>query len=188
MKDNKPRLARFDRPALDLEELMSATGADFVHAAYWSILDRRASPEEVKSGVELLNATMAPEDFLIMLSTGEERCRKKISQLYLDRLLAMQREARPALILVFFDFMDSKLTRRKFGLYARIYAQRIAAVMRWTYRHSRKACIRTMRRIAISARRLLPIRHSPPPPDMTPRSAYFYIRLCQALDRGRNSR
>jgi hypothetical protein len=188
MNHDKPSLARFDRPALDLEELMSATGSDFVYAAYWSILDRRASPAEVKAGVESLNAAMTREDFLILLANGDEGRRKRISPPYLGRLLAMQRDARLSLVGNFSRFVDGKLMRRKFGLRIRICVQRIAAFMRWSRRHSRKALIRMVRQLGGIVRRLLPVRHAPPSPDMTPRSAELYIRLCRALDEAGNRR
>jgi hypothetical protein len=187
MDKPRPRLARFDRPALHIDDLMAAHGEDFVHIAYWTLAGRRAKPEEIKTGIASLDGGMTREHLLMVLAESYQLSPKDTQLPHLKKLLAEQRRRRIPLVGELLISIDSALGNDRTMLRARVYVQRAAGAVRWSYRHSRKALIRTIRQLgrpaATIVRRIRPAKHANPTTGMSNRAIEIYDLLCRALDK-----
>lgn len=176
------RLARFDRPAIDLAELLQADGGDFIHLAIWTFLGRRATMTEYQHWYARLAAAPGKPALLFDMSQSYQVSDAKHHVPGLLALLKLERLSRIAVIGAIIP-MAHRLPWLSWPLDA---AKRMSGKVRWAYRHSSKWLARQTRRMGISSQ-MNPARRSntdrePVPPGTDARTADLYRQLCAQID------
>ena len=185
----RARRARFDRPALTLDELMRADGGDFVHLACWTVVGRRATRSE-HAAWQLL---MAQRDGKIALLNALVRLADTPPAVPgLAPLLLVHRRAElPWIGPLFAALTRLTLRYRSIGAPAR-FMRRLPGRVRWTYRHARKALWKLAARLRFPTRNhirmALQTGHVAPPSGTDPRAVVLYGALCSALDQKTDTR
>jgi|EndMetStandDraft_4_1072995.scaffolds.fasta_scaffold08478_5 hypothetical protein len=182
--DEKPlaaRLARFDRPALSIDELFRAQGRDFVHFACWTILARPPSREEISLWLNVLD--------------DDEGKLHLVSILYRQVQSAAAVEVLPALR----DLLDQRQRSSQSPL-MRLWSSEVSQVLRGKAKahggRTRRLLTRQAIRVAHwlelpssrKVKRFLRIHHAPPPSDFSLRATEIYGLLCGAIDRSAETR
>ena len=186
MKDNfRPRLSRFDRPAISVEELFQAEGGDFVHIACWTTLGRRATLTEFAqwfAHVELTGDKIALLSMLrklpsvrdVQLPTG------------LRAMLAIQQRSEMPLVGPLLTRLSNASTNCKALNWVAPLADGVLRKVRCVYRHGK---MRLRAGAAITGLSGRPLKHilreqkRRPAPDGTPQPIVaIYADLCKALD------
>jgi hypothetical protein len=183
----RPRLSRYDRPALTLAELMRGEGSDFIFQAVWTIQGRRVSREEHNALLDQLERQGSKSAVLAVLKTALEKQGKHVDLPGLNLMLAVeQRRNAPVIgpILVQATILADPYPAASLPLR---FIRSIPGKFRWTYRHGRKLVIRLAGRSGlpsqIELRRTLGVGRAPARPDMTDRAVWLYKRLCETVDR-----
>lgn len=182
---HRPRLSRFDRPALTLAELLRAEGGDFVHLATWTMLGRRAQPAEHAALASLL-ATRGRPAVLARLRELQGPGASLPDLDGLARLLLVQRRSAMPLIGPIVVWLADAIDRRPWLL--RVFRVR-ARAPRWLG-WLRRLISRLVSRLAAllrvprprQVRHQLGVGHAPPDPGMSPRAIELYQKLCGAVD------
>lgn len=182
-----PRLSRYDRPALNLADLLKAEGTDFICQAVWTMHGRRASRQQHDVLLDLLNKAGEKAVVLASLdaSLPPDAARPFLPGL---RLLLIVERRRHSLLVGPFLVRATILADRHpaFGAPVRLIKS-MPGKVRWTYRHGRKLFIRLAGRSGIPSRtelrRTLGVSRAPASSDMSERASWIYTRLCEAVDR-----
>lgn len=185
-EQGRPRLSRYDRPALSLAELLRAEGSDFIYQAVWTMHGRRA---DRAAHVELLALLGRPggkyavlDQLLQSLPPGQEQAALPgLGQI----LLVERRRYTPVVGPVLAG--ATRLAQRYPALGWPVrFVRSIPGKFRWTYRHTRKFAVRIAGKAGlptrVEIRRTFRVGHEPPAPDMTERAVWIYQGLCTAVD------
>lgn len=184
----RARLAKFDRPAKNLRELMEMQDEDFLHASAWSVLGRRISREEYLVLLAKLHGNAVDGKRLVLIELeqkGREAGFRPVLPGLQNLVLLHQRKQVPviggtlaAVTMIFFKF--PALTW-PIGV-----ARSIPGKFRWTYRHSRKALMRLGGKLHAPTtqdmRRVFRVPRSPVPEGTDPLIARYYQQLQDAVD------
>ena len=182
----RARLAKFDRPAIDLDEMMRATGGDFVHIAYWSLLGRSPTADEYQQWMDGW-AEDTCRHFLLEYLLATSKAQGEAANEYpgLERQVAICHRAKLPLAHRVLAVATDVLVLPAIGV-----SKNIRGKIRWAYRHTRKALIRTASRLRLPSqskvREVLKLEHSAPPVGTPPDVADLYKRLCAARAASRN--
>lgn len=132
----RPRLARYDRPAADVEELLRVEGADFIHISCWTILGRRAERVEHLQWTEFLSGCESKEAFLQMMSERSDAL-ADVDVPGIKALLQLRRLSGIAIAGPCFALLVSRLAGRS-GSRSTHCVNNMFGKVRWFYRHARK--------------------------------------------------
>jgi len=183
----RARLARYDRPASSLEELLRAEGDDFVHFACWTVLGRRAKRAEHEEWVVTLTKADGKQALLYRLyrECGDRAASgvpSDIRQSMMVYRLSLVPWVGGGLAFVVGYFLKLSWLRASSD-----FIRRTPGRMRWLYRHSRKAVFRLAARLRLphssKVRRVMQVGHAPVPEGVDARTAELYTALCVAVDR-----
>jgi len=180
------RLARYDRPAMDLDELLRGDGDDFVHQAYWTILDRRCTRGEHAAALDQLNAGCAKSALLLDLSRQLAADQALPAVTGLSRLLRLEQRGKLPMVGPMFVALSILVERQQWLGWPARFISSVPGKFRWGYRHSRKLLVRAGGALRLPSRvemrRTFGVEHASPLPDMSPRAVWIYTELCVALD------
>lgn len=186
-EQGRPRLSRYDRPALSLPELLRAEGSDFIYQAVWTMHGCRAART---LHAELLPLLARPggkyavlDQLHQSLPPGQEPAMLPgLAQI----LLVERRRYTPVIGPVLAGATMLAQRYPALGWPARFVCS-IPGKFRWTYRHTRKFAVRIAGKAGlptrVEIRRTFGVGHEPPAADMTERAAWIYNALCAAVDR-----
>jgi hypothetical protein len=184
----RARLARFDRPAKSLSELLHAEGDDFIHLAAWTVLGRRAAQEEHTDWCAFLaSCSEDPKGSVIaQLAMQAEISGSPPPLMELRHYLRIRaRRNIPVVGRFAATVTHFYLCHPALGIPTR-FLRKIPGKCRWTYRHSRKGMIKIAKWINLPApakmRRTLGAMRQPAPEAIDPRAAEYYRALCIAVD------
>lgn len=183
----RPRLSRYDRPALSLPELMKGEGTDFIFQSVWTMKGQRVSRQQHDALLELLEHGGGKAAVLLALATELAEDGKQASLPGLNIMLVVERRRNKPVIGPILAHATVLADRYPVVSLPARFVRGIPGKVRWTYRHSRKLLIRLASRSGLPSqtevRRTLGVSRSAATPDMTDRAAWLYARLCEAVDR-----
>ncbi len=183
----RPRLSRYDRPALSLADLLKAEGTDFVCQAVWTMHGQRATRQRHDMLLEVLNKAGDKAAVLAALDSNLPAGAERPSLPGLRLLLMVERRRHSPLVGPLLAHATILADRHPaVGAPVRL-ARSLPGKVRWTYRHGRKLLIRLAGRSGLPSRtelrRTLGVSRAPATSDMSDRAASIYTRLCEAVDR-----
>lgn len=182
----RPRLSRYDRPALDLAELMKGEGTDFVFQAVWTIEGRRPERAQHERLLALLEGTDSKAAVLAALVESAREVGGPPTLPGLALMVLVERRRNTPIIGPLLARATLLSDRHPgFALPVR-FARKLPGKVRWTYRHARKLLIRLASGIGLPSRtefrRKLGVARAAPAPGMSERASAIYLRLCDAID------
>lgn len=184
---SRPRLSRYDRPALTLAELMRAEGADFVHQASWTLHGRRADPVLFAQLFEQMQHGRGKLGVLDLLDRTRPDDQADADLPGLGHMLMLERRRHIPLIGALLVNATLFVEQRPALGWPVRFIRSIPGKIRWAFRHSRKFAVRLASRTGLPSRvemrRTFRIGHEPPAADLSPRAVWIYQRLCAAIDR-----
>lgn len=182
----RPRLSRYDRPALSLAELLRGEGTDFICQAVWTMRGRRVHREEHDRLLALLDAPSGKLAVLDHLDQTTEPGSAPVALAGLGQVLLVERRRNTPVVGPV--LAGATCLAHRFpvlGMPVR-FVRSIPGKVRWTYRHTRKFAVRLAGRAGlpsrVEVRRTLGVRHEPAAPGMSDRAAAIYRQLCIAVD------
>jgi len=183
---DRPRLSRFDRPALSLAELLRAEGPDFIWQAVWTMHGQRV---DRLANAELLTLLKRPGGKYLVLDQlhqsvppGQDRAPLP----GLAQILQVERRRYTPLVGPVLAGA-TMLTLRYPALGSPVrFVRSIPGKFRWTYRHAGKLVVRIAGKAGlpnrVEIRRTFRVGHEPPASDLTKRAICIYEDLCTAVD------
>lgn len=183
----RPRLSRYDRPALNLAELLRAEGSDFVFQAVWTMHGRRVDAAAHGALLALLERPGGKYAVLDQLHQSLPPGQDQASLPGLAQILLVERRRITPLVgPVLAGAMVLAQRYPALGWPAR-FTRSIPGKFRWAFRHSRKFAVRIAGKAGlptrVEMRRTFRVGHEPPAADMSERAAGIYQQLCEAVDR-----
>lgn len=135
-------LQRYDRPAQSLAELMAVPPADFPYSACWTVLGRAPSEAEWRSGIDIVPTETARLNWIetTLQIGGPSGAVAPVDLLQRMGLARRMASRRGRVLLRMQDWLKQWLVLR---MIQRV-AKRLAALTRYTYRHSRKRVLRLL--------------------------------------------
>ena len=187
-----PTLARFDRPADTLSELLRPDGGDFVFVAFWTMLGRRPSVVEHQSATKALVSSDHNKAALVLALAKRSEVTAAIDEVAgLASYLAIEQSRRVAFIGPVLGWCLAFLVRLGLDPRRQGFSLRPVGKIRWLYRHCRKLLFGLFFRLHLPTRgkimRALMVPHAPPPEGADLRSAEIYRNLCDILDAGKRA-
>lgn len=182
----RPRLSRFDRPALSLTELLRAEGSDFIWQAVWTMHGQRVDRLAHDALLALINLPGGKYLVLDQLHQSVPQGQDPAPLPGLVQILQVERRRyRPLVGPVLAG--ATMLTQRYPALDLPVrFVRSIPGKFRWTYRHAGKFVVRIAGKAGlpnrVEIRRTFHVGHEPPASDMTKRAISIYDDLCTALD------
>lgn len=184
----RARLARFDRPAQSLIELLQAEGGDFVHLASWTLLGRRANRTEHAECLAMLSTS--PHDskgvLIADLAARAEASGMTPELAGLAHYLRVRARRSTPIVGPLLAMATSLYLHLPILGWPARFVRRIPGKFRWTYRHSRKALLKFAGWANLpqpaGVRRALGVERAPAPEGMDPRVTEYYRLLCVTVD------
>jgi|GEM_PF-1163687 hypothetical protein len=182
----RPRLSRFDRPALSLSELLRAEGPDFIWQAVWTMHGQRVDRLTFEELLTLLNRPGGKYIVLDQLYRSMPPGQVSATLPGLAQILQVERRRYvPVIGTVLASAV--MLTQRYPALGSPVrFVRSIPGKFRWTYRHAGKFAVRIAAKAGlpnrVEIRRTFRVSHEPPASDLTKRAVSIYQELCTAID------